>query len=133
VHAAVDTPAQIDEAFDAITYDKGAAVLRMVENYIGPDAFRRGVNTYLQTHAYGNATSQDFWTTMAAVSGKPVDRILPTFINQPGAPVLEVTLSCVDHRTELDISQQRFFLDPALAETSRTRATERWQIPICLK
>src|SRR5882724_8521012 len=55
VHAAVETPAQIDEAFDSITYKKGASVLRMVENYLGPDTFRKGVNTYLQAHAYGNA------------------------------------------------------------------------------
>jgi aminopeptidase N len=130
VHASVESPAQIDEAFDAITYEKGAAVMRMVESYLGPDAFRRGVNTYLQAHAYGNATSPDFWNTLAAVSGKPVDRILPTFINQPGAPLLEVSLSCVNNRSQLDISQQRFFLDPA---AQQTRSAERWQIPVCVK
>ncbi len=133
VHAAVESPAEIDEAFDAITYQKGASVLRMVENYLGPDTFRRGVNTYLQAHAYGNATSQDFWSTMAAVSGKPVDRILPTFINQPGAPLLEVSLSCVNNRSQLDISQQRFSLDPALPETPQARSKQRWQIPVCVK
>jgi len=130
VHAAVETPAQIDEAFDSITYAKGAAVLRMIESYVGPDTFRRGVNTYLQTHAYGNATSQDFWSAMAAASGKPVDRILPSFINQPGAPLLEVSVSCVNNRSQIDISQQRFFLDPALMQT---RSAERWQIPVCIK
>jgi len=133
VRAAVDSPAQIDEAFDSITYAKGAAVMRMVENYLGPDTFRQGVNAYLKAHAYGNATSQDFWTTMAAVSGKPVDRILPTFINQPGAPLLEVSISCVNNRSQIDISQQRFFLDPALADAPRTRSSERWQIPVCVK
>ncbi len=130
VHAAVETPAQIEEAFDAITYNKGAAVLRMIESYIGPDAFRHGINEYLKAHAYSNATSEDFWTTMAAVSGKPVDRILPTFINQPGAPLLEVSLGCVNNRSQLDISQQRFFLDAALMQS---RAAERWQVPVCVK
>jgi aminopeptidase N len=130
VHAAVDTPAQIDEAFDAITYQKGASVLRMVESYLGPDTFRRGVNNYLQAHAYGNASSQDFWSAMSAASGKPVERILPTFINQAGAPVLEVSLSCINNRSAIDISQQRFFLDPALMQG---RPTERWQIPVCIK
>ena len=130
VHAAVETPAQIDEAFDSITYKKGASVLRMVENYLGPDTFRKGVNTYLQAHAYGNASSQDFWSTMSAVSGKPVERILPTFINQAGAPLLEVSLSCVNNRSAIDISQQRFYLDPALM---RQRPAERWQIPVCIK
>ena len=130
VHAAVETPAQIDEAFDGITYEKGAAVLRMIENYIGPDVFRRGVNAYLQAHAYGNAASQDFWMTLAEVSGKPVDSVLPTFINQAGAPLLDLSLSCVNNRSQLDISQQRFTLDAA---SSQARSTERWQIPVCVK
>ena len=130
IHAAVETPAQIDEAFDTITYEKGASVLRMVEGYVGPDTFRKGINAYLQAHAYGNATSQDFWTTMTSASGKAIDRILPSFINQPGAPLLEVSLQCVNNRAQLDISQQRFFLDPAAAQT---RSAERWQIPVCVK
>ena len=130
IHAAVDTPAQIDEAFDSITYEKGAAVLRMVESFLGPDVFRKGINTYLQAHAYGNATSEDFWTTMAEVSGKPVDRILPSFINQPGAPFLEVSLQCIDNRAQLDISQQRFFTDPSQLQT---RSAQRWQVPVCVK
>ena len=130
VHAPVETPAEIDEAFDAITYEKGSAVLRMIENYLGPDVFRRGVNNYLQAHAYGNATSQDFWDAMADASGKPVQRILPSFINQAGAPLLEVSLSCINNRSTLDISQQRFYLD---APVTQTRPPERWQIPVCVK
>ena len=130
VHATVDTPAQIDEAFDAIAYDKGASVLRMIENYLGPDAFRTGINAYLRAHAYGNATSQDFWSAMAASSGNPIDRILPTFINQPGAPLLDVAVSCVNNRSQIDIAQQRFFLDPAQMQT---RSAARWQIPVCVK
>ena len=130
IHAPVETPAQIDEAFDSITYEKGAAVLRMVENYLGPDVFRKGINTYLQAHAYGNATSEDFWTTVADVSGKPLDRILPSFINQPGAPLLEVSLQCVNNRAQIDISQQRFFNDPA---EMRARSVQHWQVPVCVK
>ncbi len=130
IHAPVETPAQIDEAFDDITYEKGAAVLHMVESYLGPDTFRRGINQYLQAHAYGNATSEDFWNTMAAASGKPVDRILPSFINQPGAPLLDVSLRCENDRAQLDVSQRRFFLDPA---SLRTPSIERWQVPVCVK
>jgi len=133
VHAPVDTPAQIDEAFDSITYGKGAAVLRMVENYLGPDAFRKGVNAYLKSHAYGSATSQDFWTAMTEASGKSVDRILPTFINQPGAPLLDVSMSCINGRSTIEISQQRFFIDPAGAAAPGARSSERWQIPVCIK
>jgi aminopeptidase N len=130
VHAAVETPAEIDEAFDAIAYEKGASVLRMIENYLGPDTFRRGINAYLQAHAYGNATSQDFWRAMTVASGKPVDKILPSFVNQPGAPLLDVTLNCANNRSQVTIAQQRFFLDSALLRAS---PTARWQVPVCLK
>ena len=64
--------------------------MRMIEGYLGAETFRKGVNAYLEKHAYGNATSEDFWTAMTAASGKPVDRILPTFVNQPGVPLLDV-------------------------------------------
>ena len=78
--------------FDAITYQKGAAVLRMIESYVGADTFRRGVNAYLEAHAYKNATSEDFSKALSATSGKPVERILPTFVNQPGVPLIDVSM-----------------------------------------
>jgi aminopeptidase N len=130
IHAPAETPAQIDEAFDGITYEKGAAVLRMIENYLGPDTFRKGINAYLQAHAYGNGTSQDFWMAMTTASGKPIDKILPTFVNQPGAPFVDVSLACVNNRTQLTVSQQRFFVDPLLFKQS---SQERWQVPLCVK
>ncbi|PYR43511.1 MAG: peptidase [Acidobacteria bacterium] len=127
IHVDVDTPAQIDEAFDAITYQKGAAVLRMVESYVGAEAFREGVNAYLQAHAYKNATSEDFSKALAASSGKPVERILPSFVNQPGVPLVDVSLSCANGRTSVTLRQERFFADGARDEASR------WQMPICIK
>src|SRR5262249_57389072 len=60
IHSDVQTPAEIDEAFDAIAYEKSAAVLRMIESYVGEETFRKGVNAYLHAHAYKNATSEDF-------------------------------------------------------------------------
>ena len=127
IHSDVTTPAQIDEAFDGIAYQKGAAVLRMVESYVGADTFKKGINAYLQAHAYGNAGSEDFSKAIAAASGKPVERILPTFINQPGVPLLDVSIACVNGRTAVTLKQQRFTVD-----ASNTSAG-RWQIPICLK
>jgi aminopeptidase N len=127
IHADVTTPAQIDEAFDAIAYQKGAAVLRMVENYVGAETFKKGVNAYLQAHAYGNAGAEDFSKAIAGASGKPVERILPTFINQPGVPLLDVSLACVNGHTVVTLKQQRFVLDASTTESGR------WQIPICLK
>jgi aminopeptidase N len=127
IHSDVETPAQIDEVFDAIAYQKGAAVLRMLESYVGADTFRKGVNAYLQAHAYKNATSEDFWKALSAASGKPVERILPTFINQPGVPLLDLSLACANGETAVTLRQQRFFMDPAQTGSGR------WQIPVCLK
>jgi aminopeptidase N len=130
IHQAAETPSQIDAAFDSITYEKGAAVLRMIENYLGPDTFRKGINAYLQAHAYGNGTSQDFWNAMAAASGKPIDKILPTFVNQGGAPLIDLSLACSGNRTQLTVAQQRFFVDPQLLKQG---SPERWQVPLCVK
>ena len=127
IHSDVQTTAEIDEAFDVIAYQKGAAVLRMLESYVGADTFRKGVNTYLQAHAYKNATSEDFSRSLAATSGKPVERILPTFVNQPGVPLLNVSLACANGQTAVTLKQQRFFVDPAQSGSGR------WQIPVCLK
>ena len=127
IHADVSTPAQIDEAFDAIAYQKGAAVLRMVENYVGAEAFKKGINGYLQAHAYGNATSEDFGKAIAGASGKPVERILPTFVSQPGVPLIDVSIACANNRTAVTLKQQRFAIDASKAEAGR------WQIPICVK
>ena len=126
IHADADTPAQIDEAFDAIAYEKGASVLRMVESFVGPEAFRRGINEYLSKHAYGNATSEDFSKSIAASSKQPVDRMLPTFVNQPGVPLVSVALSCPGgNSTKVAFSQQRFLADGAPSRD------ERWQTPVC--
>jgi aminopeptidase N len=131
VHNDAETPEEIDEAFDAIAYEKGASVLRMIENYVGADVFRRGVNGYLQAHAYSNATSENFWKAIAATSGKPVDRILPTFVNQPGFPLLVVSdVRCESNAAGMraTIRQQQF-----MAEDDRTERNERWMVPMCVK
>jgi aminopeptidase N len=127
IHSDVTTPAQIDEAFDAIAYQKGAAVLRMVEHYVGAETFKKGINAYLQAHAYGNATSEDFAKAIAGTSGKPVERILPTFVNQPGVPLLDVTLACTNSHTAVTLTQQRFVIDGTKPDAGR------WQIPVCVK
>jgi aminopeptidase N len=132
IHISVRTPTEIDALFDDITYQKGAAVIRMIEHYVGAAPFRDGVNAYLQAHAYGTATSEDFWKTIAATSGKPVDQILPTFINQPGVPIIDVSsLTCAGSTPETlaTFGQERFFLDATDAGSSRIL----WQVPACVK
>lgn len=131
IHNTVETPAEIEGSFDRIAYEKGAAVMHMIENYVGTDVFRNGVNAYLEKHAFNNATSQDFWTAMTIASGKPIDRILPTFVNQPGVPLIDVSLACTNGATTLTLASERFLTGgPAATTTPRNPA---WQIPICVK
>jgi aminopeptidase N len=130
IHARVETPEEIEATFDAIAYEKGAAVLRMVERYVGADTFRRGINAYLEAHAYGNATSDDFWSTMARVSGQPIDAVLPTFVNRPGAPLIGVDVSCRGNTTQVTLAQERFLMDAPGGDAS---VAPPWQIPVCLK
>ena len=130
IHQKADTPAEILELADDISYGKTAAVLRMLENYLGPEVFRAGVNAYLKQHAYGNATASDFWSAQAQVSKKPVDRIMPTWVEQPGAPLVSVKNQCSGNSASVGLAQQRYFYDRSLFNAG---SKEVWEIPVCLK
>jgi aminopeptidase N/puromycin-sensitive aminopeptidase len=130
IHQKADSPAEILELADDISYGKTAAVLRMLENYLGPEVFRAGVNAYLKQHAYGNATASDFWNAQARVSKKPVDQIMPTWVEQPGAPLVSVKNQCSGNSTSVGLAQQRYFYDRSLFNAG---SKEVWEIPVCLK
>jgi len=130
IHGEPRTSAEIKEMFDGITYEKGGAVLRMLESYLGEETFRKGVNVYLQAHANGNATSADFWKAEAEASGKPVDKIMPTYVMQPGVPVVSLSGSCHVDYIPLQVEQQRFYLSP---ESASSHPEQQWQIPVCIK
>jgi len=130
IRQGANTPAEIQELFDGIAYGKTAAVLRMLVSYIGHETFRAGVNAYLKKHAYANATASDFWSTQAQVSRKPVDKIMPTFVDQPGAPLVEVGLQCSAGSGYAGLEQQRFCYD---RQKFNEGSNELWEIPICLK
>jgi aminopeptidase N len=125
-----ETPAEIGVLFDGIAYGKAASVLRAVEDYVGPEVFQKGVNAYLEKHAYGNATAEDFWNQIAATSGKPVDKIMSSLIDQPGAPEVSVKSSCAGGHTVVVLSQRRYFAD---AEKIRAGSPEIWTIPVPLR
>jgi aminopeptidase N/puromycin-sensitive aminopeptidase len=152
IRVKAETPQEISELFDAISYEKAAAVLRMIESYVSPDVFRRGVNSYLHKFSYSNATAEDFWDAIAQASGRPVDKIMMTFINQPGEPLVSVSTKCVTPppqtvstrtrkgrksrttvtphpKTEVTLTQERFFSDP----NSAPQESDRWMIPVCFK
>jgi aminopeptidase N len=130
IHQSAETPEQILELADEITYSKTAAVLRMLESYLGPETFRAGVNAYLAKHAYANATAADFWDAQTRVSKKPVDKLMPTFIEQAGPPLVTVKAECSGNSEKVTLRQQRYFFDRARFEAG---SSERWQIPVCMK
>ena len=143
IRAKAETPAEIATLFDGIAYGKAGSVLRMVEAYVGPEVFQKGANAYLEKHAYGNATAEDFWNQMAATSEKPVDGIMASFTQQSGAPLVTVVKTeCTEKVvpsgrkkkkmpfTEVTLSQERYFADAAKLTAG---SQEIWQIPINLR
>jgi aminopeptidase N/puromycin-sensitive aminopeptidase len=130
IQARVETPAEIEESFDDIAYDKAGAVIAMVENWVGEETFRKGVQAYVAAHEYGNATAEDFWNAETEVSGLPVDVVMRGFVQQPGVPV--VTLS--NDGTSVPVTQRRFILSGAVSGASGAGgAGQLWTIPLCIK
>jgi aminopeptidase N/puromycin-sensitive aminopeptidase len=130
IHQAAETPAQIQELFDGIAYGKAAAVLRMLESYLGEETFRAGINAYLKQHQNANATAEDFWDAQAKTSKKPVDKIMPTWVKQAGEPITNVRAQCSGNSTNVTVAQQRYYFDRSKFESSNDQL---WQIPLCLK
>jgi aminopeptidase N len=128
IRAKASTPAEIGELFDAIAYEKGAAVLRMVEAWIGEEAFRKGINAYVERFKYANARAEDFWTTIAAATGQPVDRVMASFVDQPGVPLVASRLACAEGAGTVSLSQE-----PYLAEPPASPPAQFWQIPVCVR
>lgn len=127
IHCEVRTPNDATENFDLITYEKGASVVRMLERYLGPKTFQKGVRTYVARHRESNATAADLWRALAEAAGEPVDPIVRGWIEQEGFPVLTMRRAQRAGRTELTLRQERFTGD------SRPRrgaaAATRWTIP----
>lgn len=116
---------EILESFDAITYNKGAAVLRMLESYLGVDVMRAGIRAYIRRHADGNATGEDLWRALSEASGQDVSRLLSKWITAPGFPMLEARR----RRDRVTLAQRRFSWAPGRASAK----SERWQVPLVLR
>jgi hypothetical protein len=129
IRANAETPADIQALFDGIAYGKAGSVLRMVEAYVRPDVFQKGVNAYLEKHKYANATAEDFWNQIAETSGKPVDKIMSSFTEQPGAPLVSVKTECQGDKTVATLSQERYMSD---ASKMASGTSEIWPIPVNL-
>jgi puromycin-sensitive aminopeptidase len=121
----VRSPDDADGMFDVLTYQKGGALLRMLEQYLGPERFRTGVSHYLELHSYSNTETNDLWDAIEETSGEPVRRIMDSWIWQPGYPL--VSASIVDGALEL--RQRRFRFDDD-EHGGHGDAPQRWAIPI---
>jgi len=118
----------IADAFDDITYQKGAAVIRMFETWLGPAKFRSGVQLYLKQNADGNATVTQFVSAIGKAAGKDVAPAFSAFLDQAGVPVVSMELQCGGDEPQLAVSQKRY-----LPIGSPGSAAQTWRIPLCVK
>jgi aminopeptidase N/puromycin-sensitive aminopeptidase len=126
IRAKADTPDEINQMFDGISYGKASDVLLMVENYLGEETFRQGVHNYLAAHLYANATAEDFWNAQTATSHKPVDKIMESLVAQPGVPILTFGAQV---NGAVTVKQTRFYLSPGIAPD----IAQKWTLPVCFK
>ncbi|MBM4440919.1 MAG: M1 family metallopeptidase [Candidatus Rokubacteria bacterium] len=118
----VNAPREADAMFDILTYEKGASVLRMLEQYIGPEVFRDGVREYLQRHRFANTETVDLWAALGRAAKQPIPDVMNEWIFSPGYPLVSVRRE----GNELVLSQQRFtYVGGAEGQ--------RWKVPVQLR
>jgi puromycin-sensitive aminopeptidase len=117
----VEAPKDADAMFDVLTYEKGASVLRMLEQYLGVESFRAGVRDYLNAHAFGNTETSDLWLALERASRQPIPQIMDAWVFQPGYPLL----SARRDGQSLVLTQQRFTYLPAV-----NGKEQRWHVPV---
>ena len=124
----VKNPAEVSQLFDAISYSKGGSVLRMLENFLTPDVFQKGLYRYLKANEYGNARTQDLWAALEEESGLPVTSIMDSWVKQTGYPVLRIESDRSSGGVQVSVSQERFVYDHLLGEEEPN--PEVWQVPV---
>lgn len=121
----VETVDQASQAFDGITYQKGEAVIRMLEAYVGPDAWRDGVRRYIKVNAHGGTQTDDLWREVEAAAGKPITAIAHDFTLQPGIPLITVEAgACAAGKTPVVLTQGEFSRDKP------TKTPLAWRVPV---
>jgi aminopeptidase N len=120
------TADQAEQAFDYITYDKGAAIITMMNAYVGRDQFRDGVRRYMHAHAFGNTVDSDLWSLMQQAVGKPILAIERDFTRQSGVPLVSVTRTA----RGVHLQEGRFAQDPA---TIQNEPRQTWRMPLTVK
>ncbi|WOB27561.1 MULTISPECIES: M1 family metallopeptidase [Xanthomonas] len=124
----VDTVEQASQAFDVITYDKGEAVIGMLEDYVGAEQWRAGVRNYIKQHQYGNAVTDALWQQVDAMApGKQFTQVAHDFTTQPGVPLINVASTCVGGQTHLTLQQGEYTLDRP------DKQPLRWHVPVAVR
>jgi puromycin-sensitive aminopeptidase len=119
-------PSDADGMFDTLTYQKGAGVVRMLEQYLGDDDFRSGIRRYMERHSYGNTETTDLWDAIEEATSEPVRSVMDSWIFQGGLPVLSV--DATDDGAGITLSQRRFRYRPTPEDEN-----VRWQVPVLLR
>ena len=125
----IQSQGDIENAFDGITYQKGEAVLTMIERTLGAATFQKGVRAYLAAHAWGNATYEDFVGAMSQAAGRDLHPMFDAFVLQSGVPLVSAKLSCKPGAAPaLSLSQRRYVPNGSKIDPART-----WTIPMCVR
>ena len=127
----VNNPTEINQLFDAISYSKGASILRMLEHFLGAEPFRQGLHHYLSSHEYGNTQTADLWSALGEVSGQPVAAMMDTWVKQTGYPVLEAQVTRHEDAIEVSLSQERFIYENILGQQQADETL--WRAPVSVR
>lgn len=124
----VKTVEEANQAFDAITYEKGEAVITMLENFAGADTWRDGIRAYMKKHAYGNTVTSDLWGAVEAAGAKGLMTVADDFTSKPGIPLVRVdSAQCTNGVTKLSLSQGEFSRD---AKDAKDASSLSWHVPV---
>jgi puromycin-sensitive aminopeptidase len=127
----VVTAADAEGMFDVLTYEKGASVVRMLQQYLGEDRFQAGIRRYLETHQYANTETTDLWDAIEEATGEPVRQLMDSWIYRPGHPVVSVERSA--DGASLALTQARFCFQADPASGVEAPADEARVVPVVLR
>jgi len=128
VEVAINHPKEIDEIFDAISYSKGASIIRMLDGFLG-ESFQKGLQHYINKHSYGNTFTEDLWNSLTEKSSINVRELMDTWTKQTGYPLLTVSMDTSSGKKQLKVSQKRFFSSPVHASTP---SSQLWVVPVSI-
>jgi alanyl aminopeptidase len=124
----IESSHDILNAFDAITYSKGAGVIAMFERWLGPETFRAGIHRYMERHRWGATTTEDLTAALSEAAERDVATPFMTFLTQPGVPYLETERICDAEGSRLRVAQSRYRRPGAPSQEQAL-----WQVPVCAR